>query len=119
MEDQLSVSGKVFKLINETGTTKADKAWEKQVVVIETEGQYPTKIAVSFMGEKVLPVAKSLKEGEFVKLYINVSSQSPDQTRWFNNILRARERATGGINNPNASDPAPNQPPNPSTNPNS
>lgn len=86
MEDQLSVSGKVFKLINETGTTKADKAWEKQVVVIETEGQYPTKIAVSFMGEKVLPVAKSLKEGEFVKLYINVSSQSPDQTRWFNNI---------------------------------
>lgn len=86
MEDQLSVSGTVFKLINETGTTKADKAWEKQVVVIETEGQYPTKIAVSFMGEKVLPVAKSLKEGEFVRLYINVSSQSPDQTRWFNNI---------------------------------
>jgi hypothetical protein len=86
MEDQLSVSGKVFKLINETGVTKADKAWEKQTVVIETEGQYPTKIAVSFMGEKVLPVAKSLKEGEVVKLHINVSSQSPDQVRWFNNI---------------------------------
>ena len=86
MEDQLSVSGKVFKLINESGVSKSDKAWEKQTVIIETEGQYPTKIAVSFMGEKVLPVAKSLKEGEFVKLYINVSSQSSNQVRWFNNI---------------------------------
>lgn len=43
---------------------------------------------------------------------------APKRTRWFNNILRARERAAGGINNPNASDPAPNQPPNPPTNPN-
>jgi len=43
---------------------------------------------------------------------------APKRTRWFNNILRARERATGGINNSNAGNPAPNQPPNPPINPN-
>jgi len=30
---------------------------------------------------------------------------SPKRTRWFNNILRARERAQAPINNPNSSDP--------------
>ena len=30
---------------------------------------------------------------------------SPKRTRWFNNILRARERASGNINNPNSQDP--------------
>jgi hypothetical protein len=32
----------------------------------------------------------------------------PKRTRWFNNILRARERAIGSNGNPNASDPNPN-----------
>ena len=30
---------------------------------------------------------------------------SPKRTRWFNNILKARERASGNITNPNAGDP--------------
>lgn len=54
---------------------------------------------------------------------------APKRTRWFNNILQARQKATGGINNPNAQPPAPgndggsnpptnpNPPINPSTNP--
>lgn len=41
--------------------------------------------------------------GEFAREeYPNVS---PKRTRWFNNILRARERASGNINNPNSQDP--------------
>lgn len=45
---------------------------------------------------------------------------APKRTRWFNNILRARERATGNINNPNAQSPAPgnNGGQNPPINPN-
>lgn len=33
---------------------------------------------------------------------------TPKRTRWFNNILRSRERASGGTRNPNAGDPNPN-----------
>jgi hypothetical protein len=33
---------------------------------------------------------------------------TPKRTRWFNNILRSRERSTVGTNNPNSSDPNPN-----------
>lgn len=44
---------------------------------------------------------------------------APKRTRWFNNILRSREKATGNINNPNAKDPNPrNQPKNPPIDPN-
>jgi|LakMenEpi03Aug12_release.lakeMendotaPanAssembly.Ray.scaffolds.fasta_scaffold412236_2 hypothetical protein len=84
--EELAVSGKVYKVLNETGTSKAGKDWEKATVVIETEDQYPKKIAVTFMGEKVLPVAKALKEGEKVKLHLNISSQSQDEIKWYSNI---------------------------------
>jgi hypothetical protein len=31
---------------------------------------------------------------------------APKRTRWFNNILKARQKASGNINNPNAGDPS-------------
>ncbi len=45
---------------------------------------------------------------------------APKRTRWFNNILKARERSSGNINNPNAGNPAPGNDggPNPPINPN-
>lgn len=44
---------------------------------------------------------------------------APKRTRWFNNILRSRERSSAGINNPNAGDPNPRkEPPNPPIDPN-
>lgn len=45
---------------------------------------------------------------------------APKRTRWFNNILQARQKAATPPNNPNAGNPAPgnNGGPNPPTNPN-
>lgn len=44
---------------------------------------------------------------------------APKRTRWFNNILRSRERSAGGTSNPNAGNPNPRQePPNPPIDPN-
>jgi hypothetical protein len=97
------VEGNVIETINESGISAAGKAWEKQTVVIRTEGQYPDDIAVTFMGEKVLPVAKTLKEGDKVVLHINVSSKkSATNGKYFNNINGWKIDKVGGATASNA-----------------
>lgn len=48
-------------------------------------------------------VGANSQYGQFIN--DEYQSVSPKRTRWFNNILRARERASGNINNPNSQDP--------------
>ena len=82
----LEVTGKVFKILNEqTGTSAAGKTWVKQELVIETDEQYPKKIAVTAMGDKIVPVVKKLKLGEQITAHINIESREY-QDRWFSNV---------------------------------
>ena len=82
----LEVSGKVFKILNEQkGTSAAGKGWVKQDFVIETDDQYPKKIAVTAMGDKIVPVVKTLSVGQQVTIHINIESREY-QDKWFSNI---------------------------------
>jgi hypothetical protein len=82
----LEVSGKVFKILNEQkGTSAAGKDWVKQDFVIETDDQYPKKIAVTAMGDKIVPVVKTLSVGQQVTIHINIESREY-QDKWFSNI---------------------------------
>jgi hypothetical protein len=82
----LEVTGKVFKILNEqSGTSAAGKAWVKQDFIIETDDQYPKKIAVTAMGDKIVPAVKSLKVGQQVTAHINIESREY-QDKWFSNI---------------------------------
>ena len=82
----LEVSGKVFKILNEQkGTSAGGKDWVKQDFVIETEDQYPKKIAITAMGDKIVPVVKGLKLGQLVTVHINIESREY-QDKWFSNV---------------------------------
>ena len=82
----LEVSGKVFRILNEQkGTSAGGKDWIKQDFVIETEDQYPKKIAITAMGDKIVPSVKGLKLGQLVTVHINIESREY-QDKWFSNV---------------------------------
>lgn len=82
----LEVSGKVFRILNEQkGTSAGGKDWVKQDFVIETEDQYPKKIAITAMGDKIVPSVKGLKLGQLVTVHINIESREY-QDKWFSNV---------------------------------
>lgn len=82
----LEITGKVFKVLAEqSGTSAGGKAWVKQEFVVETEEQYPRKICVSAMNEKVVPIVKTLTPGQQVTVHINIESREY-QEKWFTNV---------------------------------
>jgi hypothetical protein len=98
----LEIEGKVLLILPEqSGTSAAGKTWVKQELVIETEDQYPKKVCVTGMGEKIVPVIKSLTVGQKVTVHINVESKEY-QDRWFSNInvWRIDKNAEGITNQP-------------------
>jgi hypothetical protein len=83
----MEIKGKVFKVLAEQkGVSAGGKEWVKiDVVIEEIEGQYPKKIAVTAMGEKIVPVVKGLAIGQIVTAHINLESREY-QERWFTNV---------------------------------
>ena len=97
---ELKIKGKVFKILTEqSGTSQVGKAWIKQDFVIETDDQYPKKICVTAMGEKIVPVVKTLTVGQEVEVHINIESREY-QDKWFSNINAWRiDKNPNGITN--------------------
>lgn len=82
MADDLKVSGKIFAVLpTQTGSGK-NGDWAKQDVILETEGQYPKKICLSFWGDKV---SKSFKEGQSLVAHINIESREHNG-KWYTDI---------------------------------
>jgi|688.fasta_scaffold107805_2 hypothetical protein len=64
----------VKKLPVEKGTSKTGVNWQKQTVVLETNGEYPKKIAMSFFGNTADEIGK-VKEGDFLDCNIDIESR--------------------------------------------
>lgn len=80
----MEVIGKVVhKLAILTGSG-ANGEWKKQTFVIETDGQYPKKIAIDAMG-KSIEYSDKLKAGQMVTVSIDISSREY-QDKWYTNI---------------------------------
>ena len=80
-----TVKGTVkHRLKKETGTTNAGKDWQKQYLVITTEGEYPKDVAVMFWGDKADQLA-DLKGGESVEVSINIESREYNG-RWYTDV---------------------------------
>ena len=82
----MKVIGKVFKLEPvESGVSKADKAWQKQTLVIETGDEYNPYVAVSFFGEEKVGKLSALKPGQDVTVDVNLSSRE-HKGKWYSTI---------------------------------
>lgn len=75
------IKGKViFVGTPENGVSKAGKQWSKQVFAIETEGQYPKKVAFSVMNNKF-----TMNVGDFVEVEVDASSREY-QGKWYTEL---------------------------------
>jgi len=80
----LEVSGKVVKLLPLQTGESARGPWKKQDMIIETNEQYPKKIAITCWAEKV-DVIQNLKEGSNVQVAINIESREFNE-RWYTDV---------------------------------
>lgn len=91
----MDVSGKVIKKYQvETGTGKTGNAWNKQTFIIETEENYPKKIAFQAWGDKVQIVA-NLREGDRVKVSFDVNCREY-QDKWYTDLRPWKIESAGG-----------------------
>lgn len=58
----------------EAGTSKTGNAWQKQVVIVETSGSYPKKIALTFFGDIVYRF-KDVAVGQTIDCMVDIESR--------------------------------------------
>lgn len=91
----LEITGRVIQKLNKTeGVSKAGKPWSKQEFVIETQEQYPRKVCMSVMNEKVNEL-ENINVGDTVKASLNIESREY-QGRWYTDVRAWRIDVQGG-----------------------
>jgi hypothetical protein len=92
----LEAIGKIITILPETGgQSQAGKAWTKQEFIIETNDQYPKKICISLMGDKINELRK-YAVGTEVKVSLNIESREYNG-KWYTNVSAWRIEANGSI----------------------
>lgn len=82
----MEVKGKLIEVtIPEIGTSKNGKDWIKSLAIIETDGQYPKKIAVELGKEELINKVAELKLGSEVTIKVNIESREFNG-RWFTSL---------------------------------
>jgi hypothetical protein len=103
----LQVTGRVVKKMPVQNGESARGPWKKQEVIIETNEQYPKKIAISCWGERVDEIAR-YQEGDVLTAHISIESREYND-RWYTDVRAWRLEAFG-------STPPPSAPTNPPSN---
>lgn len=105
----LDITGKIIQKLNKTeGISKAGKNWSKQEFVIETQEQYPKKVMISTMNEKVSELEK-YNVGDVVTASLNLESREYNG-RWYTDARAWRIQGQGagapaGSSSTTANDP--------------
>ncbi len=88
----LDISGKIIQKMNKTeGISKAGKPWSKQEFVIETFDQFPRKVCMSVMNDKVQELER-YNVGDTVTASLNIESREW-QGRWYTDVRAWRFNA--------------------------
>lgn len=108
MSNELQATGKLIQ-INEiqSGVSKAGKEWKKQSFVIETQDQFPKKIAFDLFGDK-LNLLDGIGPGQQLEVSFNLESREYNE-RWFHNVNAWKIQSVQG-NAPEISNQADNMP---------
>ena len=92
----MEISGVIVAILPiETGTGKTGNEWKKQTAVLETEGQYPKKVAFDTFGDKI----KDLNVGDKVTVGIDIDSREYNG-KWYTNIGAWKVEVTAAVNTP-------------------
>jgi hypothetical protein len=81
----MEIQGVLKKILKtESGTSKSGKDWQKQTIIVETEGQYPKSIAI-VVPEKLMPRLQDYQLGHVITCSINIESRE-HQGKWYTSI---------------------------------
>ncbi|MCB9263266.1 MAG: DUF3127 domain-containing protein [Flavobacteriales bacterium] len=80
----LELSGKVVKLLPMQSGQSQRGPWKKQEMILETNEQYPKKIAISCWSEKVDEI-QNLAAGTNIKVSINIESREYND-KWYTDV---------------------------------
>jgi len=82
----MEVKGQVVKKLPiESGISKSEKEWKKQVIVINTGADYNPEIAIQAFGDDKIKDLNKLSVGDSVLIKCNVSSREYNG-KYFHNI---------------------------------
>ena len=78
------ITGKIISVGQEqSGTTSNGKSWRKREYVLETEGQYPKKIAFSVMNANIDKL--NLQHGQWYGLEVDIESRQYKE-QWYTSV---------------------------------
>jgi hypothetical protein len=70
------ITGTVIDVQTKSGTSSQGKEWTKDIIVVQTEGQYPKKVAVTNLNGKI----QTPGIGENVTISVNIESREYNGT---------------------------------------
>jgi hypothetical protein len=70
------ITGTVVDVQTKSGTSSQGKEWTKDIIVVQTEGQYPKKVAVTNLNGKI----QTPQIGENVTISVNIESREYNGT---------------------------------------
>lgn len=80
----LKIKGRIITALPEvSGVAKNGNPWRKREYVLETEGQYPKKVAFSVMGDKIENL--NLAVGQSVEVNVDIESREYNG-RWYTSV---------------------------------
>ena len=85
----MEITGKLIQLLPDVSGESARGPWVKGGFVIETEGDYPRKVAFVTFGEERVAMAKSIPLGTLVQVNFNPESRAFNE-RWYTDLRASR-----------------------------
>lgn len=95
----MQLTAKLIQLLPlQTGTGKNGQ-WKKQDIIVETDGQYPKKVCISFWGDKINESV--LKVGSLLKIDFDVESREYNG-RWYTDVKAWKVEPAGSAGSADA-----------------
>ncbi|MBO4587153.1 MAG: DUF3127 domain-containing protein [Bacteroidales bacterium] len=85
----MEITGKLIQLLPDVSGESARGPWVKGGFVIETEGDYPRKVAFITFGEERVAMAKNIPMNTLVQVTFNPESREFNE-RWYTDLRASR-----------------------------
>lgn len=85
----MEITGKLIQLLPEVSGESTRGPWVRGGFVIETEGDYPRKVAFTAFGEERVAMAKSIPMGTLVQVTFSPESREFNE-KWYTDLRASR-----------------------------
>lgn len=80
----LELTGRITQILPlEQGVSKAGNAWRKQVLILETQDQYPRKVAISLLNDNIDKYA--IQVGTVITAHLDIESREWNG-KWYTEV---------------------------------